>query len=74
MSKMAFNLIVLHIFSLLSAFNCQVRFDSDQELPPGKQGFKFRTPELNEEEQHSSFMPDGLLKCDACKAVAFQAS
>ncbi len=35
------------------------------------QKMSFSTPDLDEEEQHSNFMPDQLT-CDACMAVAHQ--
>ncbi len=34
---------------------------------------KFSTPSMDDDEAHSPWMPD-MLKCDACRAVAFSVS
>ena len=39
--------------------------------PEGTRKMTFKAPNVNEEEQHSNFMPDQL-KCDACRIVAYQ--
>ena len=47
----------------------EVNEDEDGKWKDGK--ISFSTPDLTDDEQHSPFMPD-LLKCDACKAIAYQ--
>ena len=45
-----------------------------EQAEDGSSGsIKFSTPDLNDEEAHSPWMPD-MLKCDACRVVALQVS
>ena len=37
----------------------------------GSEKLSFKTPELDDEEGNSPWIPDNL-RCDACKAVAYQ--
>lgn len=39
--------------------------------PDSSGTIRFTAPKLNAEDEHSDHMP-GYLKCDACKAIAFQ--
>lgn len=54
-----------HVFILASIIG--IVLSAEEEL--GKMSFK--SPELTDEEQHSSHLPSNL-KCDACTAISFQ--
>jgi hypothetical protein len=60
---------VVLLSSLLGLTYCQTKVTKSDDGMSGS--ISFKTPDLNDEEGHSPFVPDHL-KCDACKAVAFQ--
>ena len=40
-------------------------------MPDGTTKMSFSTPDMDDDEAHSMFMPD-MLKCDACTIIAYQ--
>ena len=65
----------LVFFILISAFLgcvfCQSKVVQSEDGTAGT--IKFSTPNLDDDDAHSPWMPD-ILKCDACRAVAFSVS
>ncbi len=60
------------IFSLIiSSVSCQSKVVQSEDGTAGT--IKFSTPNLDDDDAHSPWMPDQL-KCDACRAVAFSVS
>ncbi len=61
--------LLLVIFSLIiSNVSCQSKVVQSEDGTAGT--IKFSTPNLDDDDAHSPWMPD-TLKCDACRAVAF---
>ena len=61
--------VVIAIFSCIAGVIGQSKVTTSDD---GQEGtISFSTPDLNDEESHSPWMPDQL-KCDACKIVALQ--
>ncbi|ELU07451.1 hypothetical protein CAPTEDRAFT_226465 [Capitella teleta] len=56
---------------LSSAAHSQVFPDDEDDEDTNSGTIKFSSPDLSDDEAHSPWVPD-TLKCDACKAVAFQ--
>ena len=54
---------------LLGCVICQSKVTQSDDGSSGT--ISFQTPDLNDEEGHSPWMPD-LLRCDACRVVALQ--
>lgn len=68
-----FSLASIHLNScqeaeITSHWNDEVTIPDPQD---GSQKLSFKTPKLNEEEENSPFITDGM-KCDSCQAVAVQ--
>lgn len=53
---------------------CGLALTGVEESEDGTSGtIKFQTPQLDDEDAHSMHMPQGL-RCDGCKAIAYQLS
>lgn len=70
-------IIFLHALILSVIFLIQVQGLGHSEVETDDDGtsgtIKFSTPDLTSDEAHSPWVPDDL-KCDACRAVAYQVS
>ena len=62
-------ILIALLFTFLSLIN-EVKNEVTQNAD-GTGTIRFEPPTLNDEESHSTHMPD-MMKCDACKAIAYQ--
>ena len=61
--------LALSLFCLLSVAHGQAVVEQAEDGNSGK--ISFSTPNLSDEESHSPWMPYEL-RCDACRAIAYQ--
>lgn len=65
------NLVLVFVWTLAvfsGLATCQSKVVQSEDGNSGT--IKFSTPDLDDDDAHSPWMPD-VLKCDACRAVAF---
>ncbi|KAK6488966.1 marginal zone B- and B1-cell-specific protein-like [Huso huso] len=70
--RAVFSLHFLILSTLCGLFTADEQHENIVMKEPDSSGtIRFTAPKLNAEDEHSDHMP-GYLKCDACKAIAFQ--
>ena len=67
---MACEMFLVAVIVCFASFNCILAYE-EEKMPDGTTKMSFSTPDLDDDEAHSPFMPDRL-KCDACMIIAHQ--
>ena len=69
MDKIQAVLLLTCVFGFVNLVVSQAKMEQSDDGTSGK--LSFSTPDLNDEEAHSQFMPEQL-KCDGCTVVALK--